>query len=312
MASIIWVIVLLTGTLALGGCAGLPYGALGALGSGYGGGSGSGYGYGGTACSQPYAASGIPVPVDPGYAGGYAPQAGVYAQPAQPYYPPQAYAYNNESAYYPPATQSGQYGPPHPPWSAAEVDQRLQRQMDRIQQGLNSGQLTPEEYQRLQAEQNHIQGAMTRMQADGRLNPREVARLNQMLNRSNQDIYRLSHNSATVTPGTGTTGTTATGSTARPGTGSTGVFGNGTTAQSGNGSMAQTGRGYPGQPPRYQGNGGPMAQPRAAYSPGFQPNNRMAGPPPNMGGPRFQPRPVQPAVAPRVQPNNRVAVLPGR
>ena len=38
MARMVWVAVLLTATLALGGCAGLPYGALAdALGGGYGG-----------------------------------------------------------------------------------------------------------------------------------------------------------------------------------------------------------------------------------------------------------------------------------
>ena len=112
MARMVWVAVLLTATLALGGCAGLPYGALAdALGGGYGGGyggyggDGGGYGgygggYGGGGCPQPYPSYGqqlaIPFPMDPGY-GGYAPQ-------VEPYYPPQ-------EAYQPPDPYSGPSDP---------------------------------------------------------------------------------------------------------------------------------------------------------------------------------------------------------
>ena len=94
--------------------------------------------------------------------------------PQQPYQN-QPYAYNNGYPYQP---QAGYPGQQYPQWSADEVNQRLQHQADRIQAGIASGQITPEEAQRLQAEQSRIQAAMTRMQANGNLSPGELARLN--------------------------------------------------------------------------------------------------------------------------------------
>ena len=98
MARMVWVAVLLAVTLALGGCAGLPYGALAsALGGGYDGSYGGGYGgYGGGyagGCPQPGPAYGqtvvIPVPMNPGY-GGYGAPGMAYAPQVEPYYPPQS------------------------------------------------------------------------------------------------------------------------------------------------------------------------------------------------------------------------------
>jgi hypothetical protein len=187
MGSIIGLIVLLLATLTLGGCAGLPsaLNALGALGNGgaYGG------GYGGGAYSQGYpAAAGMPV--DPGYAGGYAPQ-------AQPYYAAQPYAYNNNGAtVYAP----GPMAPQGDPTANQQIDRRQWEQAARIRQGLHNGSLTPQEARRLWAEQRHINGAEARMMADGRLNPQERARLAAMQNRANRDIYGARHNGM-VQPG---------------------------------------------------------------------------------------------------------------
>jgi hypothetical protein len=181
MANFFSAALLLSGILAVSGCAGLVPG-LEALGAGGGGGYPS---YGG---DQAY-------PNDPGPGGGY-------AQAVQPYYQPQPspYAGNPQVyAYQPPqpvpqATQ-GYTAAPSGRW----LDRRQQRQQDRIQQGVASGQLTPREARRLQHEQARIRGAEGRMRADGNLSPQERARLNAMQNRSSQDINRLRHNG--VQPG---------------------------------------------------------------------------------------------------------------
>lgn len=73
------------------------------------------------------------------------------------------------------------------------VDQREANQERRIQQGMASGQLTPREATRLQAEQGRIQHAEQRAKADGRVTPQERARLEQMQNHASRDIAREKH-----------------------------------------------------------------------------------------------------------------------
>ncbi len=91
---------------------------------------------------------------------------------------------------------------PGPYWGPpADLDGREAYQQNRINQGVQSGQLTPEEFNRLQREQARIRAAEARMRADGRLDPRERARLNAMLNRSGRDIYRAEHNRQVAAPG---------------------------------------------------------------------------------------------------------------
>lgn len=171
MAKVFLAAVLLSGILAVSGCAGLVPGLEGSAGGGY-------PSYGG---AQAY---------DPGQGGGY-------AQPVQLYYQPQPYAYSGNPEVYayqagqpvPEATQGYTAAPP-----GRWIDRRQQHQQDRIHQGQASGQLTPREARRLQNEQGRIRGAERRMRADGSLNPQERARLNAMQNRSSQDINRLRHN----------------------------------------------------------------------------------------------------------------------
>jgi len=180
MANVFLAATLLSGILAVSGCAGLVPG-LGALGS-----LGGGNPYYGGAQAYPY---------DHGQGGGY-------AQPVQPSYQPQPYAYSGNPEVYsyqqgqpvPQATQ-GYTAPPSGRW----INRRQQHQQDRIHQGQASGQLTPREARRLHHEQAVIRGAEGRMRADGNLSPQERAPLNAMQNRSSQDINRLRHNQ--VQPG---------------------------------------------------------------------------------------------------------------
>jgi hypothetical protein len=74
------------------------------------------------------------------------------------------------------------------------IDQRQNYQEHRIQQGIDSGALTPGEARYLGREQARVQAAEERLRADGRLSPWERQRLYQMQNQASGDIYRLKHN----------------------------------------------------------------------------------------------------------------------
>ncbi len=89
-------------------------------------------------------------------------------------------------------------GSPAGAQSVYNLDQREDRQQQRIQQGADSGALTPGETRHLEGEEARIQATEDRMGADGHLSPRERERLNQMENKANQDIYRLKHNDRTA------------------------------------------------------------------------------------------------------------------
>ena len=73
------------------------------------------------------------------------------------------------------------------------VDQRQRDQEQRIQQALQSGQLSPGEYWHLENQQQQIRMVENQMRADGRLNPGEKNWLNDMLNHSERDINRFTH-----------------------------------------------------------------------------------------------------------------------
>jgi hypothetical protein len=67
-------------------------------------------------------------------------------------------------------------------------------QEQRIQQGVNSGQVTPREAGRLDAQQARIQQQESRMKSDGQLTGRERAKLTREQNRASRNIYRKKHN----------------------------------------------------------------------------------------------------------------------
>jgi len=82
--------------------------------------------------------------------------------------------------------------------SAPGVRQRQINQQQRINQGVKSGELTPNEAGRLEAEQAHIQQAKERMKSDGQLTGAERQRLTTMQNKASQDIYRQKHDAQKV------------------------------------------------------------------------------------------------------------------
>jgi hypothetical protein len=78
------------------------------------------------------------------------------------------------------------------------IQQREANQERRIDQGIKSGRLTPNEAGRLEAQQARIQQREERMKADGNLTAGERRRLTRQQNRASRNIYRLKHNNRTA------------------------------------------------------------------------------------------------------------------
>jgi hypothetical protein len=86
------------------------------------------------------------------------------------------------------------------------IQQRMQNQEQRIDQGVKSGALTPKETGRLEAEQAKIRQTEQRMKSDGQLTPNERQKLNNMQDRSSQQIYNQKHDAQTANVGQGGAG----------------------------------------------------------------------------------------------------------
>src|SRR4029077_9048341 len=79
-------------------------------------------------------------------------------------------------------------------YGMGDVDARQANQMRRIEDGRRSGQLSWGEDRILQREQRKLAHDERGAKADGSLSSYERQRLNQELNESSRDIYRLKHN----------------------------------------------------------------------------------------------------------------------
>jgi len=69
-----------------------------------------------------------------------------------------------------------------------QINARQDRQMDRIQAGMRSGQLTRFEFRELMREQHDIRAMEQRFRADGRIDAREFHRLDRALDLANRNI----------------------------------------------------------------------------------------------------------------------------
>lgn len=78
--------------------------------------------------------------------------------------------------------------------STPRIDQREDKQQDRIQQGIRSGELTPQEAHRLGAQQYHINRLEQAAKADGVVTPGERRRLMHQQNMANRNISRAKNN----------------------------------------------------------------------------------------------------------------------
>ncbi len=77
-------------------------------------------------------------------------------------------------------------------------DAREANQQHRIQDGRHDGSLTRNEYNRLEHSQRHIEQYERRAERDGRIDPRERATLDRMLDRQDRQIYQQRHDGQTA------------------------------------------------------------------------------------------------------------------
>ena len=73
------------------------------------------------------------------------------------------------------------------------IQKRMQNQERRIDQGVKSGELTPIEAGRLEANQARIQQTEERMKSDGTLTGQERQKLSGMQDRTSDRIYQQKH-----------------------------------------------------------------------------------------------------------------------
>jgi hypothetical protein len=74
------------------------------------------------------------------------------------------------------------------------VDQRQANQEARIQQGVQSGQLTPKETAKLEKGQAKVQAMEDKAKADGTVTAKERAKLAKAQDKQSKKIYRKKHN----------------------------------------------------------------------------------------------------------------------
>jgi hypothetical protein len=73
------------------------------------------------------------------------------------------------------------------------IDKRQQAQQKRIDQGVQSGKLNPQEAARLQRRQDRIGEMEQKAKADGTVTKAERARIHQAQDRENRRIHRQKH-----------------------------------------------------------------------------------------------------------------------
>src|SRR5438132_7018443 len=85
-------------------------------------------------------------------------------------------------------------------FAQAGTVQRDVNQQNRIEQGLQSGQLNTREAARLEREEAKVERDQSRAMKDGTLSPAEKARLAREQNKVSRDIYREKHDAQTGNP----------------------------------------------------------------------------------------------------------------
>jgi len=77
---------------------------------------------------------------------------------------------------------------------AGRIERRDSRQHDRIEDGIDRGEITRQEARFLRNEQHRIDNQKDRAMRDGHLSKREQMRLEQRQDLANRHIYRMRHN----------------------------------------------------------------------------------------------------------------------
>ena len=83
--------------------------------------------------------------------------------------------------------------PAKDPAATPGIDKRQAEQQRHIDQGVKSGQLTPNEATRLEKGQERVQKIEDRAKADGKVTAKERARINQAQNVQNRHIAKEKH-----------------------------------------------------------------------------------------------------------------------
>ena len=78
------------------------------------------------------------------------------------------------------------------------IDQRQANQQKRIEQGVQSGQLTPKETQNLEKREAKIEADKQAAKADGKVTPAERRKLRREEDRASRKIHKKKHNDKTV------------------------------------------------------------------------------------------------------------------
>src|SRR5262245_51915964 len=81
-----------------------------------------------------------------------------------------------------------------------QVVDRDVNQQERVEQGLQQGQLSTREAGQIERQESRIDQTEARDLKDGKLSPAEQAHINQMQNRTSRDIYRDRHNAVEGNP----------------------------------------------------------------------------------------------------------------
>ena len=81
------------------------------------------------------------------------------------------------------------------------IQKREENQQKRIEQGVQSGQLTPKEAGQLEAREAKIKQDEERMKADGKLTKKERAKLTKEQNKASKKIHKKKHNDKKVDVG---------------------------------------------------------------------------------------------------------------
>lgn len=75
------------------------------------------------------------------------------------------------------------------------IEAREKRQQERIEKGIESGNLTAKEATKLEKQQAKIEESEKKAEADGKITKKESRKINQKLNRASKSIRALKHNS---------------------------------------------------------------------------------------------------------------------
>ncbi len=86
-----------------------------------------------------------------------------------------------------------QTAPAKDPSATPGIDKRQAEQQKRIDQGVNSGQLTAKEAARLEKGQERVQAMEDKAKADGKVTKKERARLEQAQNAQSRHIAKEKH-----------------------------------------------------------------------------------------------------------------------